>query len=486
MDSSPGCASLIPSLLLIPLLYALGCRISGTVAGLFAAFVATFSGPLILQAQVIRPYALELVLLAGALWFVFGEDEEMDRLRLGGYAALMTLAIFTQYSAVIAIAAVGGIQLLHRLRARRYGAAARWALLHVALAILAALLLWLLAYRLLDSDFRTQAVDDWLSVGFPRDHYFSHWLIGTFIQLVYFGDPPRFTPGIVLGIALVTGCFALYGTRHFKIVQMFLAASAINLVLAASRLYPFAGTRHALYLLPFIALIGGAGAQWLWDTLPGRIPRRRALSIGLFAMLTVAISLHFVRHELRRSVLGIAELPLLRANYTGTLEYIEATRRPDEILVGDKQLAYYAWLEGSMRDAERLSPMIGRTRLADRDFYYFDEARAIETPEDLARFLDELERLLGESAPRRLRLASLGWRSGLLYRLASPETAQPSTSLGDPPIRQALARAGTRVFQSGQLAGGGVVFVATWETLREGLRGANLSTNERDLEPDSE
>ncbi len=462
-------ASSIPSLLLIPLLYGLGRRTAGRAAGLFAAFLVTFSFPLVLQAQVIRGYALELMLLAAALWLVFDDRAGGARRRLAGYAALMSLAILTHYSAIIALGAVGCVRVFRELRARNSRVAFDLAVVHALLAIVAGLLVWLFASVLLDSGFRRDAVGEWLAVGFPEGRYLASWLGGSLAQLIYFADPPRLLPGVALGVLLGMGCFALRNRRGFELVQMYFVASGINLLLAAFALYPFAGTRHALYLVPFAAPIAGAGFQWLWDQATRRRSALQGIGVGLFALSTVVMFVYVTRLAVGTS-LGGAELPLLRVHHTKMLEHLEASAEPGEILVGDKQLAYYAWYEGSLRTTERLSPVVGRTRLRGRDFYYYAPAFAISSAAELARFVEGLEQVVGEPRPKSLRFASLGWRSGLLFRLATPGMIDLNPHPADRAIRNALVRARTSAFNVGEGAGGGVAFSASWETLREGLQ----------------
>ena len=84
---------------------------------------------------------------------------------------------------------------------------------------------------------------------------------------------------------------------------------------------------------------------------------------------------------------------------------------------------------------------------------------------DLARFVDSLENVIGDARSNRLRFASLGWRSGLLFRVASPDLGNHDPHPGDDALRSALARAGTSAFNSGTGAGGGVVFSVDWKTL---------------------
>jgi hypothetical protein len=258
---------------------------------------------------------------------------------------------------------------------------------------------------------------------------------------------------------------------------MFFVASGSNLVLAALELYSFSGTRHALYLIPFVALISGAGAQWLWDMATQESPDARQIGVGVFALSTALTLLDALQHDLTRTPGGVAELPLLREHYEATVEFIRESARPGEILVGDKQLAYYAWMEGSMQDAERLSSAVGRTRLEGLDFYYYDAALVIENAGELARFVAGLEEVLDEPRPATLRFASLGWRGGLLYRLATPEvTASTREQPGDQALRSSLVRARTLAFNAGEFAGGGVAFRMSWKTLYQGLRQARRSS----------
>jgi hypothetical protein len=456
--------SLLPSLLLIPLAYGLGRRTAGHASGLFAAFIVTFSAPLIAQAQVIRPYALELSLLAGALWILFDDRPDQNRRRLALYGVLMALAVFTHYSAVIALAAMGGVRLVTLLRARKQRAAVEWAALHFLLAILTLSLIGLFASVLLESGFRRDAVGDWLDVGFPQSRYVAAWLGGTLAQMIYFIDPPRIVPGALLCVLMIAGAVALAERRRVELCTMLGAASVLNLVLAAFSLYPFSGTRHALYLLPFVAPIAGAGFQWAWDEARPKLPNPRFAAAIAFGVATLSMSVYAGRTGAGPGI-GIAETPLLAHHYRKTLAYIEANTKPGEILLGDKQLAYYAWYEGSMRDAEHLSDVVGRTKLGSRDFYYYDSAFVISDTVDLARFVDSLENVIGDARSNRLRFASLGWRSGLLFRVASPGLGNHEPHPGDDALRSALARAGTSAFNSGTGAGGGVVFSVDWKTL---------------------
>lgn len=469
-DAVLRASSLVSSLLLIPLFFLLGRRISGTAGGLFAAFFATFSTPLILQAQVIRPYSLELLLLTGALLLHFGDREGSGRRRLFAYGALMALAILTHYSAVIAVAAVGGVALFHLVWERKGAAVLESGLLHLALAILAGLLFVSLASSLLDSTYRQGAVTSWLSHGFSHDYSLGSASGRLGGILVYFTDPPRAAAAVGFGVALLVGCVGLFKDRGFRLVEMALVALFVNALLSWWLLYPLAASRHALYLLPFLVPIAGSGFDWLWRATLARTPATRPIAIAAFSVASVLGTVLVVHNDGgRNSLIGFQELPLLREHYEETLAHIAESRRSDEILVGDKQLAYYAWYEGSPSDAEPLSPWVWRTRLGELDLYYFDRTRSLHSPLQLVRFLDDLEAVVGEPRPARLRFASLGWRGGLLYRIAFEGVPSSSLSPRERAIRAAIARGDPAPWSAGYRAGGGVVFSTTWEALREAL-----------------
>ena len=67
---------------------------------------------------------------------------------------------------------------------------------------------------------------------------------------------------------------------------------------------------------------------------------------------TLVATLSTVRNDLNRGLIAAAELPLLEENYRRTLDQIETVVSPGAVLLGDKQLAYYAWRLGKIDEAE--------------------------------------------------------------------------------------------------------------------------------------
>ena len=126
--------SLLAGVGTIGALYLLGARLAGPRAGLLAALTLALAPLHIWYSQEARPYALTALLVCASYLALLRLLERPGWPRLLGYAAVSALALYTEYSAVFALAP----QLaLVAIRARRRARAAGLAMLGGAAAGLA-------------------------------------------------------------------------------------------------------------------------------------------------------------------------------------------------------------------------------------------------------------------------------------------------------------------------------------------------------------
>jgi hypothetical protein len=221
----------------------------GRLTGLLAGLLIAVSPRAVALSQVVRPYMLLLLLLAAALSFLL----RFARLRSNGllvaYAACVSVALMLHYSAVLALAVFGLLVLsdglisgVHRPEWRR-----------LALAQLVPGLTLIVLYlshlrRLMASSMADNALGGWLSaymIRAPADVWLG--LVGAHSALV--GD------ALAVSATLLT-LFGLAGAgwrRRWTILVLGGSAIALATAGAWAGVYPVGATRHASWLMVFVA-----------------------------------------------------------------------------------------------------------------------------------------------------------------------------------------------------------------------------------------
>jgi nitroreductase len=115
--------SLAAGVATIGALYALGARLAGPRVGLLAALALALAPLHIWYSQEARPYALTALLVCGSYLALLRCAEGAGRGRLVAYAVVSALALYTEYSAVFALAPQAALMaILARRRPRAAGA----------------------------------------------------------------------------------------------------------------------------------------------------------------------------------------------------------------------------------------------------------------------------------------------------------------------------------------------------------------------------
>lgn len=128
--------SVIPAVLCIPFLFAIGRRLFGSRAGVFAAFIGIATPFAIVYSQEIRMYALVMLLSVGSTYFFICMLNDSSRRITAGYLLISVLALYTHYYSVWVLGAENLVVLV--LLARRsldLSFLRRWIALQVSIAL---------------------------------------------------------------------------------------------------------------------------------------------------------------------------------------------------------------------------------------------------------------------------------------------------------------------------------------------------------------
>jgi hypothetical protein len=241
-------------------MYRLGREVAGEVGGVAAAAFAAFSPGAIMLSQVIRPYALQNLLIVSALLFFFRYLRLRNRSDLTLYAVCMVVAVFIHYGSFLLPAAMAAFLTVFALARQLDERTLRnLCLANTPLVVAAALLYWLqIGPNLLGQTIQKGAVEGWLASQFAGD-VGGVWknFLGLFDYL--FGLR---LAGVAV-IAFFAGLLLCVRDRRSEIFGLCLASLLVAVALSVVDLYPFGATRHSFHLAPLVGLPIVYGASWV-------------------------------------------------------------------------------------------------------------------------------------------------------------------------------------------------------------------------------
>jgi hypothetical protein len=170
----------------------------------------------------------------------------------------MLLAIASHYSAVICFAAIGIVWfsrlLIQRESVKEYY---KIALAHLPpLGILIMLYVYHVSFQTAGGGIYTEIKQTYLVPLFP--HTLSGFINNTAALFRYLFFPTKAKWLILFTMA---GFISLCKSSHKHVATTILFAFLLAFVLTYLNAYPFGGSRHSIYLFPFIALLIGASVQ---------------------------------------------------------------------------------------------------------------------------------------------------------------------------------------------------------------------------------
>ena len=396
-----------------------------TVTGLLAAALLVASPPAVILSQVMRPYMLQLALVAGALALLLRYGRAPERRTLLGYVVFLVLALLTHYSSVLALGAFGGVALYLLYSAEMPSEARRdLALAHTVPVVLLVGLYFFHLRGLMASNMADDALQGWLSaymVDSPREAWFAFVGLQTTVAGRGLGGPVT-----VLMIAALALAVA-----HRAWLPVVVAGSALLVGLvaaAAAGVYPMGAIRHSTWMLAFAlpALAWGVG----FVLISGRrwvVAGGVALVVLVAARESVAIGI-----GVPNSPWAAPERVLRRANLVTMADLLDPEGAP-RLWVMDQQ-TYYLLLPFyfTERQEARSGPddTFFHFRYGERDVVVVqswlltaggDGAQDISNLRSLTDRVDRSDLFVGMGSAREAQVLVGGWRSEVMDQLLALE-----------------------------------------------------------------
>jgi hypothetical protein len=334
--------SLLPGMMLIPTFYVLGRELFGRGAGIFLAVIATFAARLIVLSQLLRPYAPMLLFLSLALAFLLLFERTRDRRALVAYGVSTLLAGLTHVSALVPVTAVAA---WWTVRARGGDSGVErplaWAASH------AILVLGIVGYSYAQLHFAGGEASDpvanhraFVSYFYQFQTMFPDGLKGVARQLfdmyrIFFFAPEA--PGSlawVLILPTAAGVVCLAHHRRFDALALTGAVVLGGALLGLLEIYPFAATRHSIYLVLFLVLPAAYLVQLLSSRWPLLVAVVACAGIGLLVPLDAA------RYRPLR-----VDFDTRQADLDRTFDYLEAHAGENDVVVVNRVGTLYLNLE---------------------------------------------------------------------------------------------------------------------------------------------
>ncbi len=245
-------SSLVASVAAVPLAFAVGRRVYGTVAGVAAATCFACYPAAVTFGRELKPYALDVAVVLVLVLLAARIVARRDAASWTRFALASALVPGLSYPAVLVLPGIA-LGLLVACRDRRE--VVRWA---VAMSVVAAAVLaW---YVLVIATQRARPVNaEYWAATFPSvDRAGAAMVAAAATELLAFTlGAPRWLGGMSLAIGWVRA------PRWFAAAG--LGAIATVVVAGFVRVYPLSGGRTSLFLLPFVYLPFGAAVAWLYS-----------------------------------------------------------------------------------------------------------------------------------------------------------------------------------------------------------------------------
>lgn len=313
-------------------------KAAGEVAGLIGLLFVVFLPPIVRLSAEIRQYALLLVFLASALYFLDDAFELNSAGRMVAFSLCLYLAVLSHYSAFWFAGGLG-VYALFRIFTERIhgGAVVSWVAGQLGAVALAAVLYKTHLSKLGMADSRP-VLQGWMSDVFLQRSYFDRardhavvFLIGhSFGVFQYFFG--QLAVGDVMGLLFIAGVVLLLREKHSQdglrarsLALLIVLPFAIACAASLAHVYPYGGTRHMAFLIsPAMAGVSVAIARWSSERFSRGITA---------AALVVLVCVIFGRE--RRPRMDRADQS--RSHMTDTMEFIAQNVKASDVIFTDYQ-----------------------------------------------------------------------------------------------------------------------------------------------------
>jgi len=428
--------SLLAGVAAIALVFLVGRRLGSNLAGLVAAWLMASSPGGVMLSQVMRPYTIQLALLALGVLALLAYLDTRRRRHLAAYAIVMTVAGLLHYGTLVVMgsAALFLAGALRRGRAERRDVVALVVAHLFLLLVVSVLFVTHIAPHLKGSAYTRHAQATWLEPFFPGDPLAA---LATTVGVSWYA----FGYGLSVPVSvLVIGAAWLQPRgRRREVAWLTLVVLVIALILAVMKLYPIGRSRHSFYLAALLAPAAGLAVDGLL-----RLRRRPGVACGVASMvLVVAVPAGFYLGGSAFPGEGLLqELTIPRTEAEATRRCILDETSAEDRIVSDLQTVLVVaplfheritprWIE-AVRDVAAVT-FAGRTLLVSWQWRLLGAPAPRGLLHGLMYVIDGLETQPDERwklSGRRVWLLQGGWGDSLLRRL--PEMSRDGRRLRGP------------------------------------------------------
>ncbi len=245
-------------------------RLFGRTAGIVTLLVLAFSPALLPLSAEVRGYSLLLLLFTSALGAFEKAVEARSPAWMAVSSTLLLLAILTHYGALFVTISFF-VYALARFRSGRLSGkvVGTWAVFQVGASVLYLFLYFTQVATLRGGELERQAMTGWLDTSYFHRGQESLIVFGVrqtaAVFRYFFGTPTAVAIALVLAAAGVLHLALRRQPSVLLIGLPFLSGAAAGVL----GLYPFGGTRHSSYLLPFTAAAIAVAISAFAATRPG-------------------------------------------------------------------------------------------------------------------------------------------------------------------------------------------------------------------------
>jgi uncharacterized membrane protein len=335
--------SVLLGLLAIPVYFGLGREVGGRAGGLTCAFIAALGYLPVVQSQLVRNYALFILLIGGMMWAFLCLRRDWNARNLALYAILSLLSVLTHFGGVLLVMTTTAFLAVELWRQSR-GPSRRlvlWLGINAVPGLLMALLIW----------FQRPYLAPMLAGS--HEGYLTRLFEGIFLLRVAsnLSWPQTTSIGFIFALWPVMLCLpASWRQPQFRpMLLLFLAALGMATLLNVLGVYPIDDydRRHLWLMAPLAPLIAiaGAGIRDHNRELITKIARPPALfdylMVSITALLLIGGSiayLYYARGQLHKDP---QEFSLTQQSLSELRNHLREETRPEDILVADFHVALY-------------------------------------------------------------------------------------------------------------------------------------------------
>ncbi len=304
--------------------------IADRTTALTALVWLSLSPPLFAVESELRQYSLLLLFATAALYFFEKAIQNNSVIEMLLFSVALWLALAAHYGALLFALTMGVYALLQFFTTKANAVLlATWGfgqLIFLAQAIF--------FYKTHVPVVEQGISDSWLHKSFyhPGDDTVLFVLTNTYRFFHFiFGQP---VIGAVMLVLFVAGLVALVGLRRPNPPQfrkagwVVLFALALSWTLARADLYPFGGTRHSIFLLPFVVLAIASGLLTVLRNHSTSAPVIAAVAVALSSVFPVPAGPHITPPN--------QNIVLMRR----AVQYVRRQAAPNELVLVDEQSVF--------------------------------------------------------------------------------------------------------------------------------------------------